>query len=157
MSRLPWIVFGFAPSRTRTVRRPSLLQAPTVCRAEFDCKSRPTITVRLLTEGSRQAKFQVAQLVASQGKAGEVVPLDKDPWRRRTTERTRQVRRFRQGCRFGDEGDAGDPCDMLPDRGKARGRCRWLSGARGPVHDVRRGPRSYSGATKAPSSQRVYG
>ena len=44
MSRLPWIVFGFAPSRTRTVRRPSLLQAPTVCRAEFDCKSRPTIT-----------------------------------------------------------------------------------------------------------------
>ena len=27
------------------VRSPSLLQAPTVCRAELDCKSRPTMTV----------------------------------------------------------------------------------------------------------------
>ena len=75
-------IVRFAPSSTRMVLRPSLLQAPTVWRAEFDCRSSPTMTV----SGSSamragEAEFQIAQLVAAERDAGQVVALDEDAGR----------------------------------------------------------------------------
>ena len=88
-----------------------MLQAPTVWRAEFDCRSSPTITMSGFSAmRARQAELEVAQLVAAEGDAGEVVALDEDAAARRAPGRGSAPRPCGVGrMAIGDARDPGDP------------------------------------------------
>ena len=100
-----------SPSSTRIVFSPSLLQAPIGLPRRVGLQVEPDDDgVGVLRHRAGQAELQVAQLVAAERHAGQVVALDEDA---RAAKRAGQVRRFLQRRRRQRELDARDAGDAL--------------------------------------------